>query len=300
MAREQIVNNAITDLTGAITDSETSVDVSDASSFPSEGDFIVIIDQEIIKVTGVSGDTFTCVRGRENTTPAPHGGSAVVAHILTAGSLLQHLRDTVPTFSEPTASLVNSLTNAAGTILTSSSFTWVNQGGAAVVDLASGGIVLTGSQTAGDSLRILKKASPSPPYTIVAAIRPHLHHNTTCHLGIGFRESSTGKLITLGLVKANEHAVYRWTNQTTFLDDSLFARETFPYNHCMHWLKIEDDSTNLKFFTSSTGLIWHQLASQSRTAHMAGGPDEVLFYVNNASAAASFNIHMLLAHWSEG
>ena len=69
-----LANNASTTLASGINDSATSITVSSATGFPSISGsqfFYVTLDDatnvEIVKVTGVSGATFTIVRGQDDT-----------------------------------------------------------------------------------------------------------------------------------------------------------------------------------------------------------------------------------------
>lgn len=84
---------------GGINTSDVSLIVSDASSFPSSGDFLVTIwdkiifpdpcddaNAEIIKVTGVSGNTFTIERGQEDTIGAIHSNGQAIQSLITAGT----------------------------------------------------------------------------------------------------------------------------------------------------------------------------------------------------------------------
>lgn len=84
---EVFTNNAQSTLDGAINNSVTSLDVIDASEFPSGGDFRIIIDDEIMLVTAVAAETFTVTRGHETTTAASHSNGATVSHVLTAGAI---------------------------------------------------------------------------------------------------------------------------------------------------------------------------------------------------------------------
>jgi hypothetical protein len=68
-------NNAFSTLSGAITNSATSISVASATTFPtlsgSDHMYLSIIGAaytEIVKVTGVSGTTLTVVRGQDGTT----------------------------------------------------------------------------------------------------------------------------------------------------------------------------------------------------------------------------------------
>jgi len=63
----------------AIDSSETSIDITDASSFPSSGRFLV--GSEVITYTGKSSNTLTgCTRGAFNTTAAAHDNGSTVTY----------------------------------------------------------------------------------------------------------------------------------------------------------------------------------------------------------------------------
>ena len=81
---EQFKNLASTTLSGDIDDTTTSVGVASAMGFTG-GDFRILIDSEIMKVTGVSGTTFTVARHQEGTNATAHDNGAAVKHVLTAG-----------------------------------------------------------------------------------------------------------------------------------------------------------------------------------------------------------------------
>lgn len=87
MAFELYTNNAISNLDGTIDDNDLSLVVTDASEFPTTGNFRIRVDNEIMLVTAVASETFTISRGHESTTPAAHTDGARVAHILTAGAI---------------------------------------------------------------------------------------------------------------------------------------------------------------------------------------------------------------------
>lgn len=90
---EQFANNATSTLNGTITNVQTTLVVASATLFPSVGTFRIIIDSEIMLVTGVSGTTFTVTRGVENTVQTTHNNGATVTQILTSGALQQFEND---------------------------------------------------------------------------------------------------------------------------------------------------------------------------------------------------------------
>ena len=85
---EKFSNNAVNTLSAAITTTTaTSCTVTDATGFPTSGNFRIKIDGEILIVTGVAGSTFTVTRGAEGTVAATHASGATVIHLLTKGGL---------------------------------------------------------------------------------------------------------------------------------------------------------------------------------------------------------------------
>jgi hypothetical protein len=86
---EQTANNPSTTITtgGGINSSATTFAVADATHFPSSGNFRILVEGELMIVTGVSGSTFTVTRGAESTTTASHAQGVAVYGILTKGAL---------------------------------------------------------------------------------------------------------------------------------------------------------------------------------------------------------------------
>jgi hypothetical protein len=89
MSTEQFANKPITTLNGAIDGSVTSVVVIDASLYPLIPQFRILIENEYMLVTGVTGNTFTVTRGVESTSAVPHANGVPVIHVLTAEALNQ-------------------------------------------------------------------------------------------------------------------------------------------------------------------------------------------------------------------
>ena len=95
----QFSNLASTSLASGVSSSATSISVTSASSFPSlgSGDYFYATlgagtGSEIVKVTAISGTTFTVVRGQDGTTAVSHSAGGDVALRVTAGTL-EDLRD---------------------------------------------------------------------------------------------------------------------------------------------------------------------------------------------------------------
>lgn len=91
---ERFANNAASTLNGAINGSTTTIVVTSATPFPNAGNFRLLLGSnpntaEIVLVTGVSGTTFTVVRGQEFTSAQSWPDLTPVTQILTAGALTQ-------------------------------------------------------------------------------------------------------------------------------------------------------------------------------------------------------------------
>src|SRR6516162_4202808 len=87
MIAEQYVNNAISTLSSSIISTDTTLTVAAATAFPTVGNFHILVDNEIMRVTSVSGTTFTITRGVEGTTAASHTGGVNVICIVSAEAL---------------------------------------------------------------------------------------------------------------------------------------------------------------------------------------------------------------------
>lgn len=86
-AQERITNNSQTTLLGDITNSATSITVNTSTGFPTTGTFHAILDAEIVKVTAISGTTWTISRGEESSTATTHNDGTIIRLIVTAASL---------------------------------------------------------------------------------------------------------------------------------------------------------------------------------------------------------------------
>lgn len=86
---EQLTNFGRTTITAGLTDSATSVSVTDGSVFPSEGNFRLNIEDELMLCTARTGNTLTVTRGIESTTAVAHNASKYVTQVATAGSVVE-------------------------------------------------------------------------------------------------------------------------------------------------------------------------------------------------------------------
>jgi hypothetical protein len=296
--REQLANNAFSQLNGAIDASQTTLDVADGSSFPSVGNFRVSISDEIMVCTARASNTLTVLRGQEGTTGASHGDGSNITHNLTVGGLTRWAQDNDALWGYSGAPPVGRIDDGSGNVLTSADFTWVNQGGATVSD-QNGTMFLRAPPSAGNNLRILKRTAPSTPYSVIGAFEIIKFQESEESGGLLFRKNSDGKahLFALG-PNANgplTPAVDNFSSVTSYVGSPL-ARRNCLFVGRYFWQKIEDDGTNLKFYIGFDGVEWIQVLSISRTSFMSGGPDEIGWYGN--STGSLYELGVRLAHFS--
>lgn len=296
MAFEKFANDVITNLSSAINNSVTTVAVANGGSFPTTGNFRILIDKELMLVTARSSNSLTVVRGVEGSTAVAHESGARVMFILTPAALEQVLRDYVPLAGNSAELVPQNLLLGSGGLLTASSFSWTNQGSSTATDLSNGNIKIKIPTGTGPNVRVFTRSTPTPPYVITMSLAIQANNDGTSHLGPVFRESSSGELYTFATFGGpSSIRILKYNNPTSF-NSNLFGLQNWYIGKRFSWFRLEDDNTDVKFWISTNGIQWIEVASEGRTSFMAGGPDEIGVYGN----ANSSNIQdsLVITHWS--
>ena len=295
MPFERYANDTITQLDGAITSGQTSITVTNGSGFPDTGDFRILIDTELLLCTARSNNTLTVVRGIEGTTATAHDDSSRVMFILTAESVRKAFSDYWPNVGNMPVPQ-NLLLKGSTQLLTTSDFTWVNQGTSVASNLDNGNIKIKIPTGTGANIRAFVRSVPTPPYTITMSLSITVDNDGASHMGPVFRESSSGKLYTFAFFgNPNSLRILKYNSPTSFNSDLFGVQNWFP-GHRAQWFRMEDDNTDLKFWYSTNGIQWIEVASETRTTFMSGAPDQVGLYGNANST--SIQDSMILTHWS--
>lgn len=299
MSRREIFQNNTSDtLSASCTSGATTITVTTGSKFPSSGDFHVLVDTEIMLVTGRSTNTLTVTRGQEGTTAAAHSNAAVIALILTAASIKAYLRDNVPGAdgSKPAMRLVDS----TGAPLTSSDFTTINLDTSTITD-QDGGIVLKkpGNAVVGENVTVLTRAYIAPA-TLIAGLRLCLPRDRSSGFPLGLvgaRDSSGKMVFNHVLNDGGTHYQAARYNSPTSQNSLVFASQSLVMPSDVTWFKVEDDNATLKFSISHDGVNFVQMYSESRGAFLSS-PSQFIWgnnnYGNNVDCLVS------LVAWIEG
>jgi hypothetical protein len=212
---ERFANNASDTLAAAMSDTDDTLTVHSSAPFPAIGDaermwFCVLIDAEILQVFAITGTDWLVERGRQGTTAAAHAENAVVTQILTAGSLLAAIQNTVWGTIWPGPNGEASPRAA--------DLTWVNQDAVAESnDFDQYGVSILAVRTAGHEVRarVVTKSATTNSYMAGVVTGLATPAGADSRFGLCLRESSTGKLIVFGLDGNGGLGVTKYTDEHT-------------------------------------------------------------------------------------
>lgn len=312
---QAVLNNGTT-----LTSSATSTVVSTRVNIPSSGTFRILIDTEIIKVTAVSGTTWTIVRGDGGSTAASHTDGTTIYVIVTAEALnalvsIQNSDTEVSTrrvldfdgHFAVTDDSGNARCKIAGStfgevivspVLTN--FTFLNHSiaGTPTATQQGSGIYLYHPGTSGDNNIELYEAAPSTPYSITAKIS--LMGFTWGFVSAGLYFSDGTKLFRIVFqLNANQVVIDKYTAWNTFSSSVT----SFNMTECspLSWFKIRDDGTNKTFFVSFDGINWILCYTETSTTYLATTTRVGIAVNGNSGGANTGKITGLLLHsWAQG
>jgi len=325
---EQFKNLASTTLAEDLDDSETEVDVASAMGFTG-GDFRILVDSEIMKVTGVSGTTLTVSRGAEGTSPSAHTNGATVRHVLTVGALDAHdqndlvVRDAYA--SKPAAGVPGRIFLPTDGIFIerdngsawekfgplwpmtppqASEFpTWVNQGSATVAD-NKGALWFESPTLSSTNLRLRVKAYPSPPFTVEMAILHLVPPNAGSYAGAGLiiRDDVSGKVQHYGFYDGAPGLIGGYsrptvTGSSTAITGWPGSGQLYQTESGLLWIKYEDDNTNRKISISTDGYSWVQMVSLARTDYLT--PTQIGIWLAAQQTTPDCNQGATFLHWKQ-
>lgn len=331
MATEQYTTLGQSTLNGAINNSTTTVVLTSAASFPAAGNFRIRVENEIMKVTGVSSNTLTVVRAQEGTSAASHADTTAVTEVLTASAIDAIRADIcqagalsslpanekagilyIPTgnydraVARDTGAAWQRVAAAKYNFQPLSGLAWVTQGTASADD---NGNMLTLSSPAEDfsgsaKVRILKKSLTlvGGACTFTVQYYPTQFQATYTRSGIIMRESSTGKFywhLLYGANAVNDWAVEYWTDEGTFSSRPVETNNAMMT--AMHsfglWRRIVYDGTNIKSYISGDGKVWYLTHSVAKTTPFTSAPNEIGIAI--LAANATYPVAMSVQQWIE-
>jgi hypothetical protein len=97
-------------------------------------------------------------------------------------------------------------------------------------------------------------------------------------MGIGFRDSSTGRFVISVYELGDKATMWRFTNESTF-SGVVTTEEKCDWHTDSAWLKFEDDGTTITTYVSHDGFRWFRAGFELRTAFVAA-PDQLIWAIN--------------------
>lgn len=291
----QITNIGASTLNGAINDAVTTLDVVSASSFPTSGDFWINVENEIMKVTGVSSNTFTVTRGVSGggaTAAASHSSGSTVTQIIGVESFNQ-LRADITRWG--TYSTMTGLTDMksgdvfhfdgtdtlydkaiyngstwdlyffgikCGAALDSANFT--SYDGAATYANYGGAIQF--SRTSAGS-RAIGVTAPSTPYTATFGVYLAPYAKGT---GINAGFSDGTKSVSVSIERYVEDTSVYVTRQSTWgtFASNIIALTLSPLTQPWSWIRITDDGTDRFYYISTDGRVFNEIGTTANTDYL--------------------------------
>jgi hypothetical protein len=175
-------------------------------------------------------------------------------------------------------------------------FTFVNQGGATLVNNTDS-LCLKAPQNGGaHNCRILEKTAPATPYTITAYIDAvFMAASSDDRFGLLFRESGTGKLSVFqyaGTSTGAELRVTFYSSPTTPVSNGV----SFAVPQIFRWMQISDDGVNRIYRVSPDGQNWVQYFSETRTNNLTA--DQVGWFADpTAAGGVNIDSYVTLYSW---
>lgn len=294
MPAEKFANRPAAEVAVTYTATDLTLEVDDASPFPTTGVFRVILgntEQTIFRVDSVAGNVFT------GAAEAFDGNAAIgvtVKSVGSKGAAERFLQS--PSTGEILAYGGLSGVDRYGPIhkggpIVPADFSWVNQGTASVVD--SGGVSTITAPTVTTNVRLRAK-SKSGVFMITALCSFDQVAGANSEMGLMLRESGTDKMVGLCMRDKTLLSVQRWTNVTTI--GATVSNRTVG-SRTRAWLRMSNNGTNIISSYSFDGVNFTQVDSHGKTSSFTTDSDQAGYFVGQRNSA--FDQIMSVLSWLE-
>jgi hypothetical protein len=175
-----------------------------------------------------------------------------------------------------------------------SSWSWVNQNSATVATVRDA-LAFRFPQVNGTGSTLYVRSAPgSTPWTLTARVVFNHIDTNYYHHSIAARESGTGKFISCGLAAGPNMRYGVWADPNTLSSYSDIGVSVLTPKESLYF-RIVDDGTNLKCQWGD-GNAFYDLGSAGRTAHMAGGANEIGIHANKNNSSRTYD-YLTLVSW---
>lgn len=158
------------------------------------------------------------------------------------------------------------------------------------------GIDLTATDDGGtEQVKALSKSLTDQVFDLKVRFRSLTVPAFAAILGIGFRDSASGQMVTMGLdLRQAQVPRYRVTRRSSFTAavDNLVDVSTV---HLCEWFRIQSDGTTRTFSISNDGRRWMPIGTMAVSTYAASA-NQVLFFMSPADAAGK-PLYATLLDW---
>lgn len=158
------------------------------------------------------------------------------------------------------------------------------------------GIDLTANDDGGtEQVKAIGKALTDQTFDLKVRFRSLTVPAFAAILGIGFRDSVSGQMVTFGLdVRAASIPRYRVTTRNSFTAAVANPIDLYAM-HFSEWLRIQSDEVTRTFSISNDGRRWVSIGTMMASGHAASA-NQVLFFMSAADSGAR-PLHATLLDW---
>lgn len=321
---QQLKDLSRTTLSASINNSVTSLVVTDNTKVSSTGTFFILIDDELMRVTAVSGSTLTVVRGVGGTTAASHTSGAKLSQVQTVeqfrGVLAEYNK--IDTFANrPAAGIegrafwptdvplryIDNGTNwqpvmrdvllpygpidqATFTQVNFSGCTATNRGDACRIDI---------DQSGGINWRFLAKnliSTTNYSVQVACLVAGKAARSSTLPM-LGLRHAASGTFFTTAILESDTSWQIYGTYATSPNSDSIISVGKYINKSDMIVFKFTKSGTNIKMLYSFDGVDFYEAFSFTRSTYMANDPDQ--YIIGGFNSGGDFPARLLFAGLGE-
>ncbi len=181
-----------------------------------------------------------------------------------------------------------------------SGFSWDNQDTCSLVD-DKGGLLLTVDAASDHSgPHVAYMTAPSVPYTLTVGFLMRMFSPAnTAWLGVCWRESSSGKIVTFSPFGSQDQSmavvVHKWNNSGSSSAAYTGSQAVSAFQCPMAWVRLVDDNSNRICQVSPDGRNWITVHSVGRTDFLTADQVGLFGYFQNAAGTGLMKVISWLA-----
>lgn len=299
--------------------SSMSLTAGHGARLPASGDFWLRTTSgtyRCFKVTARSTDTLTVVAAQDGTEDGNLSAGVELKWVLGVTAIDQLRSDLIQTGADASKAVTKAgslylpndgmhLYRDSGAVMVpwgpifpctahdDSGFSWINQGSATVA-ATDGRVYISSTADSTNHFNVRKKAKTGT-YTITVGILPHMLRVNYPGCGIGWRQSSDGKLVLFMLIMSGSPQLSIIKQNSPSSTSSSYVDVGINESSTLMWLRIADNGTSRICSWSVDGINFQVLHTVGRTDFITG--DEVLYSVRAMNA--TYGCGATIFSWKE-